>query len=95
METEKDSQEVQHKKTLKSVQKTHQKSDSGSNGFPKVLLFEKVVKAPRRFTKSRMEAEKDSQEVQHIKNKKRPEISPEVGWRQNRIPKKFNILKKE
>ena len=94
METEKDSQEVQHKKTLKSVQKTHQKSDRGSDGFPKVLLFEKVVKAPRRLTKSRMEAEKDSQ-VQHIKNKKRPENSPEVGWRQNRIPKKFNILKKE
>ena len=68
METEKDSQEVQHKKTLKSVQKTHQKSDRGSDGFPKVLLFEKVVKAPRRLTKSRMEAEKDSQEVQHIKN---------------------------
>ena len=67
METEKDSQEVQHKKILKSVQKTHQKSDRGSDGFPKVLLFEKVVKAPRRLTKSRMEAEKDSQ-VQHIKN---------------------------
>ena len=70
MEAKPDSQEVQHiENQKKNVPRTHQKSDGDRNGFPKVLLFEKVVKAPRRLTKSRMEAEKDSQ-VQHIKNKK-------------------------